>query len=149
MTSVVIPRDVRATSDDKLAGVIRLLLAAVFLMTGAMKFLVPVLADAWSGQLLTANLPFYSLTRWTVPFLEILLGVLLLLGLYARLAVLVVMGIMVVATYVHVVVSDPSLYPLQPSEPVIPLVVIAMAAYVLWQGAGAWSLDLKESHTTS
>jgi len=50
---------------------------------------------------------------------------------------------MVVATYVHVVVDDPSLFPLQPSAPVIPLVIIAMCAYLLWRGAGAWSLDLR------
>jgi uncharacterized membrane protein YphA (DoxX/SURF4 family) len=133
----------RATSEDKLAGGIRLLLAAVFLMTGAMKLVVPMLADAWSGQLVAADLPLYALTRWTVPFLEIFLGISLLLGLYARVASLVVMGIMVAATYVHVIVADPSLFPLQPSEPVIPLIVIAMAAYILWRGAGAWSQDLK------
>ena len=56
---------IRNTSDDKLAGVLRLLLAMVFLMTGVMKLVVPVLAEAWSGQLLAANLPFYTLTRWS------------------------------------------------------------------------------------
>lgn len=131
------------TSDDKLAAGIRLALAVIFLMAGALKLLVPMLADAWSGQLLAANLPFYSLTRWSVPFVEIALGIALAAGAFARLAVLAVIGIMVVATYVHVVVDDPSLFPLQPSEPIIPLIVIFMCAYVLWRGAGAWSLDLK------
>ena len=59
-------QDVRKTSPDKLAGTIRLLLGLLFLMTGAMKLVVPVLAEAWSGQLLAAGLPFYSLTRWMV-----------------------------------------------------------------------------------
>ena len=99
------------TTDDKLAGSIRLLLALLFLMTGAMKLLVPVLWDAWSGQLLAANLPFYTITRWSVPFLEIILGLLLAVGFFVRPAVVVVMGIMVAATYVHVVVDDPSLFP--------------------------------------
>ena len=49
--------DIRQTSDNKLAGGIRLLLANLFLMSGAMKLLVSMLADAWSGQLLAANLP--------------------------------------------------------------------------------------------
>ena len=31
---------------------------------------------------------------------------------------------MIVATYVHVVVDDPSLFRLQPSEPVIPIAVV-------------------------
>ena len=131
------------TTDDNLAGSIRLLLALLFLMTGAMKLLVPVLGDAWSGQLLAANLPFYTITRWTVPFLEIMLGLLLAVGLFVRPAVVAVMGIMVAATYVHVVVDDPSLFPLQPTEPIIPLIVVAMSVYMLWRGAGAWSRDWK------
>ncbi len=139
---------IRKTSDDKLAGAIRLLLGILFLMTGAMKLLVPMLADAWSGQLLAADLPFHTLTRWTVPFLELLLGFALSLGTFARLAVIVVMAIMVVATYVHLVVGDPSLFPLQPSAPIIPLAVIALGTYVLWRGAGAWSLDLRASRAS-
>lgn len=114
-------------------------------MTGAMKLLVPMLADAWSGQLLAANLPLYSITRWTVPFLEMLLGVVLATGRFVRPAVVVVMGIMVVAAYVHVVVDDPSLFPLQPSEPIIPLIVIVLSLYLLWKGAGSWSLDLRHN----
>ena len=134
---------VRRTSDDRLAGGIRLILAVVFLMTGLMKLLVPMLAEAWSGQLLAADLPLYSLVRWSVPFVEIALGFVLGVGFLARPAVMVVMGIMLPATYVHLVVDDPTLFPLQPSEPIVPLIMIAMGAYVLWRGAGAWSLDLK------
>jgi len=145
----MIPQNIRKTSDDKLAVTIRLLLGILFVMTGAMKLLVPMLGEAWSGQLHAAGLPFFTLTRWTVPFLEILLGFALLLGAFARLAVLVVMVIMVVATYVHLVVDDPSLFPLQPSAPIIPLAVIALGAYVLWRGAGAWSFDLRASRSTA
>ena len=133
----------RRTSDNKLAATFRFLLALLFLMTGPMKILVPSLAEAWSGQLLAANLPFYLLTLWTVPYIELALGVVLAFGFLVRPAVLVVMGIMVVGTYVHLVVDDPSLFPLQPNEPIIPLTVIAMSVYVLWRGAGAWSFDLK------
>ena len=139
----------RRTSDDKLAGSVRLLLAVVFLMTGAMKLVVPMLAEAWSGQLLAANLPLYSITRWTVPFLELFLGAALAVGVFVRPAATMVIGIMIVATYVHVVVHDPSLFPLQPSQPVIPLIVIAMSSYVLWRGAGAWSLDLKATNAAA
>jgi uncharacterized membrane protein YphA (DoxX/SURF4 family) len=141
--------DVRKTTDNKLAGSVRLLLAIMFLMTGAMKLLVPMLADAWSGQLLAANLPLYSITRWTVPFVEIALGIVLAMGILVRLAVVVVVGIMVVATYVHVVVDNPSLFPLQPSEPIIPLIVIAMCVYIQRRGAGAWSMDLKTTQAAA
>ncbi len=139
----MIPHWVRDTSFDKLAGVVRLMLGVVFVMTGAMKLVVPMLADAWSGQLLAADLPFYTLTRWTVPFVELALGSVLLIGLFARLASVAVIGIMTVATYTHLVVNDPTLFPLQPSEPIIPIVVMVMSVLIVWRGAGAWSLDLK------
>ncbi len=50
--------DLRRTADDKLSGTIRILLGILFLMTGAMKLMVPTLAEAWSGQLIAAELPF-------------------------------------------------------------------------------------------
>jgi len=136
---------IQMTTDNKPAGVIRLMLALIFLMTGPMKLLVPQLAEAWSGQLIAAQLPFYELSRWTVPFLELLLGVVLAIGILVRPAAIAVIGIMVVATYVHVVVDDPSLFPLQPSEPIIPIMVMLGSAYVLWRGGGSWSRDLKSA----
>jgi threonine/homoserine/homoserine lactone efflux protein len=59
-----------------------------------------------------------------------------------RPAALAVIGIMTVATYVHVVVDDPSLFLLQPSEPIIPVVVMLGSVYLLWRGGGSWSRDL-------
>lgn len=139
---------IRHTTNNKLAGGVRLMLAVVFLMTGAMKLLVPQLAEAWSGQLLAAQIPLYEISRWTVPFLELLLGLVLALGLFTRPSVFVVIGIMIVATYVHTVVEDPSLFPLQPEEPIIPIMVIMMCAFILWHGAGAWSMDWSASKDT-
>jgi putative oxidoreductase len=136
-------RDLRKTRPERPVGVARLALGVLFVMTGAMKLLVPVLAQAWSGQLLAARLPLYDLTRWSVPFLEIGLGIVLLLGLFARVAAVLVLAIMAVATYVHLVVADPALFPLQPTQPIVPLAVIVLGTYLLWRGAGSWSLDLK------
>ncbi len=134
----------RRTADDKLGGTIRVFLGVLFVMTGVMKLVVPALADAFAGQLLAAELPFYTLSRWSVPFVEIAVGALLLVGTYARVVGIVVVGLMCVATYVHLVVDDPSLFPLQPSEPIIPIVVVVLTGYVLWRGAGAWSSDLRQ-----
>jgi uncharacterized membrane protein YphA (DoxX/SURF4 family) len=134
---------IRATTNDKLVTGVRLMLAIIFLMTGPMKLLVPQLAEAWSGQLLAAHIPFYELSRWSVPFLELLLGLVLAVGFLVRPAAVVVIGIMIVATYVHSVVDDPSLFPLQPKEPIIPIVMIVMSSFILWRGAGAWSMDWK------
>lgn len=140
---------IRRTIDDQLAGSLRLLLAVLFLMTGTMKLAVPKLADAWSGQLLASGLPFYELSRWSVPFIEIFSGIVLGLGLFVRPAAVAVIGIMVVATYVHVVIDEPSLFPLQPSAPIIPLAGIAMCVYLLWRGGGSWSKDLTATRVGS
>ena len=133
----------RSTTHDKLAGGVRLMLAVIFLMTGPMKVLVPSLAAAWAGQLAAAEIPFAELSRVTVPFVEFLIGVALAIGVFVRPTALVVINIMIVATYVHVVVNDPSLFPLQPEEPIIPIMVILGSLYLLWRGGGAWSRDLK------
>lgn len=140
---------VRHTSNNKVAGSVRLMLAIIFLMTGPMKLLMPQLMEAWSGQLLAAEIPLYEVSLWTVPFVELLLGLILAMGIFARLSVMVVIPIMIVATYVHMVVDDPSLFPLQPSEPIIPLIVIVMSIYILWKGAGAWSLDLRATQNST
>lgn len=134
---------IRATTNDKLAAGVRLMLAIIFLMTGPMKLIVPQLAEAWAGQLLAAQVPFYEISRWSVPFLELILGLILAVGFFARPGVVVVIGIMIVATYVHSVVDNPSLFPLQPKEPIIPLIVIVMSIFILWRGAGAWSMAWK------
>jgi len=134
----------RATTNDRLVGVVRIMLGIIFLMTGLMKLFVARLSEAWSGQLLAADLPLYVVSRWSVPFVEIALGVALLVGFFARGAAAMAIAIMIVATYVHLKVDDPSLFPLQPSEPVIPLIVTALCLYVLWRGAGAWSVDLRQ-----
>ncbi|HKY46565.1 MAG TPA: DoxX family protein [Acidimicrobiia bacterium] len=141
--------ELRQTRPEKPVALIRLTLGSLFVISGLMKFLVPTLAKAWSAQLFAADLPLYTLTRWTVPFVEIGVGIVLLVGLLARPAGVVVMAIMAVATYVHVIVDDPALFPLQPSEPVIPLMVIVLSAYVIWRGAGVWSLDLKATRAAA
>jgi uncharacterized membrane protein YphA (DoxX/SURF4 family) len=120
---------------------IRILLGVLFLSTGVMKFAVPELRAAFSGQLMAAGIPFHALNMWVVPAVEIGLGALLLAGLLWRLASLAAIAIMVVATYVHLVVDDPTLFPLQPEEPIIPIIVIALCLYLLWRGSGPWRLD--------
>ena len=135
--------EIRATSRDRLGATIRWILGILFVMTGVMKLAVPMLAEAFSAQLIAAEIPFYMLSRWSVPFVEIGVGVLLAIGWFVRPSAVVAIGMMIVATYVHVVVADPTLFPLQPSEPIIPIGVIVLSLYSLWKGGGAGSLDLK------
>ncbi len=135
----------RKTSNDSLAGALRIFLGLIFFMAGILKVAVPYLGEAYSGQLVAANIPFYSLGLYTVPVVEMVLGVTLFFGLHARLSALIAAIIMVVAVYVHLAVEDPALFPLQPVEPIGPLVLLAMLLYVIWKGAGKWSVDLSES----
>jgi len=137
--------ELRNTANDKIAGVLRILLGLVFFMAGVLKVVVPHLGEAFSGQLIAANIPFYSISLYAFPVVEMVLGVTLLFGLHARLSAAIAAVSMVVAAYVHLMVEDPSLFPLQPVEPIGPLMLLAMLLYVLWKGAGAWSVDLSES----
>ncbi len=131
-------RQMRASNS---AAAIRILLGLLFLSTGVMKFAVPDLRAAFSGQLTAAGIPFHALNMWVVPAAEIGVGVLFISGFLSRLASLSAIVMMVVATYVHLVVNDPTLFPLQPEAPIIPAIVIALCLYFLWIGSGSWSLD--------
>jgi len=131
------------TSRSIPLAVIRVLLGILFLMTGFMKLLVPMLQDAFAGQLAAAGIPMIALNMWVVPISEVVVGAFLLFGILARPAALAILPMMVVATYVHLVVTDHSLFPLQPKPPIIPIVAIVLALIVLVRGAGAWSWDVK------
>jgi uncharacterized membrane protein YphA (DoxX/SURF4 family) len=140
---------IRRTQPDGIAKAIRIVLGIIFVMTGAMKLVVPMLASAWVGQLTAAEIPLAELNRWVVPFIEMGVGAALLVGFYTRLATLLVLNIMVVATYVHLVVHDPALFPLQPAQPIIPAVVILLSFYLLAKGGGSGSLDLRATEAAT
>ena len=138
-------KSIRRTRNDRVAAGIRIGLGILFVMTGVMKVVVPSLGEAFAGQLAGANIPLQDLNRWAVPFIEMAIGGALLIGFYTRLATLVVFSIMIVGTYVHLVVDDPSLFPLQPEQPIIPAVVMVLSVYVLLRGGGSGSSDLRAS----
>ncbi len=138
-------QSIRNTRDDRVAAGIRIGLGVLFVMTGVMKVVVPSLGEAFAGQLAGANIPLQDLNRWAVPFIEMAIGGALLIGFHTRLATLVVFNIMIVGTYVHLVVDDPSLFPLQPEEPIIPAVVMILSVYLLLRGGGSGSADLRAS----
>ncbi len=113
---------------------VRILLGIVFVGSGLMKVFVPMLGDAFSAQLEQAGLPLRPLSEVAVPIVEVAVGIAMLVGRYTRIASLVVIAIMVVATYAHVVVDDPEVFPLQPSQPIVPLIVIVLAGFLFWRG---------------
>ena len=138
-------QSIRRTRDDRVAAWIRIALGVLFVMTGVMKLVVPSLGAAFVGQLAGADIPLQELNRWLVPFIEVGVGGALLIGFYTRIATLIVFGIMIVGTYVHLVVDDPSLFPLQPEEPIIPVAVMILSIYLLLRGGGSGSSDLRAS----
>ncbi len=138
-------QSIRRTRPDRVAAAIRIGLGVLFVMTGLMKLVVPTLGAAFAGQLAAANIPLQELNRWAVPFIEMAVGGALLIGFHTRIATLLVFSIMIVGTYVHLVVDDPSVFPLQPQEPIIPVVVMILSSYLLLRGGGSGSADLKAS----
>ncbi len=136
-------KNLRKTFPNKLVGVIRLMLGIIFIMTGMMKLTLADFGAAWSIQLIEAEIPFYTLNYWFVPVFETILGIILLLGYYSRIAALMILPVMLVAIYVHLTVSNPAAFPAQPQEPYIPIAVIIMALIIIMKGGGKWSMDLK------
>jgi uncharacterized membrane protein YphA (DoxX/SURF4 family) len=132
----------RETRRSTPLAIVRILLGLLFLTTGLMKLWVPELRAAFSGQLTAAAIPAHTLNMWFVPLAETGLGLALIAGFLSRVASLAAMSMMVVATYVHLVVHDPDLFPLQAETPIVPLIVLVLCAWVLWAGGGSWSADL-------
>ncbi len=137
--------DFRKTSDTKFPGVIRIILGMIFFMTGVMKLFIPMFTEAWMGQLVYAGIPFITFNFWFVPIMETALGILLLRGTFSRIASLPIIPIMLAALYVHFAVDDPTLFPLQPKLPIVPVIVMIMAVVILKSGGGSWSEDLKHT----
>ena len=99
---------IRSTRDDRVAAGIRIASGILFVLTGVMKLAVPTLGAAFAGQLAGTNIPFQDLQRWIVPFVEVGVGCALLVGYFTRVATLLVLNMMVVATYVHLASSQRS-----------------------------------------
>ena len=134
------------TSGDKIRGVLRILLGLVFFMAGILKVVDPFLGEALSGQLVAAGIPLRGFVLFTFPIVEMVLGILLIFGRYTRLCAMAAAVSMVVATYVHLAVEDPSLFPLQTVQPLRPLVLLVMALYLIWRGGGTWSIDRRNAN---
>lgn len=135
--------DFRKTFPSKWVGINRIMLGIMFIMTGFMKLALAEYGQAWSIQLVEAKFPFYDLIYWGIPILEICIGIIMLLGYYARIGALLVIPIMLVAIYVHVTVFNLGAFPAQPQLPIIPVATLIMASALLIKGSGNWSMDLR------
>lgn len=85
--------------------------------------------------------PARRLGRSGVVATEIVAGALLLLGLCARVAALVAIPTMLGAVYAHLAIGVWPNGPEREPPMALPIAVMVCAAYVVWRGAGRWSLD--------
>ncbi|MEM6794553.1 MAG: DoxX family protein [Acidobacteriota bacterium] len=129
--------NIRQTSTARHLTVLRIIAAIPLIGIGAQHILgtapmFPILEGA--------NFPMAEFLAQLVPILEVVAGVSLVLGLYARISALTSIVIMIAAVYAHVVHD-------WPDEPVIvlPLGVAVCCSQVLWGGAGGFSADLVAS----
>ncbi|MCK6609274.1 MAG: DoxX family protein [Bacteroidia bacterium] len=139
-------RNLTNTSASSLLATNRFFLGIIFLMTGIMKIGFEQFGSAWGIQLQEAQIPFSETIYWLVPVLEVILGGLLLIGIYSRVSAALILPIMLVAIYVHIVVENPAAFPAQPQIPIMPAIVIMMSLFTLIKGAGNWSWDLRVSN---
>lgn len=115
-------------------GVIRVLISLPLILIGSQHVigLAPLLP-----LLEGAGIPLASLFAVSVPFIEVLCGVSLFIGFYARPSAAITLITMTVAMYTHWVFD-------WPDEPIffLPVGVFLGSFLVLWFGAGAFSRDL-------
>ena len=127
----------RQTTTAKHLAVLRLIAAVPLIGIGAQHVLgtapmLPILEGA--------QFPFAPFFAALVPWLEIVAGLALVVGFFARPAALTALVIMGAAVYAHIAHD-------WADEPVIvlPLAVAICVSQILWGGAGAFSIDLVAS----
>ena len=131
----------RSTDRSWIGLVLRLIGGVPILLIGLVHIFV---ADAGMQPIVeAAGLPFPGLLAPLAVAAEIVAGVSLILGWWARVGALIAIPVMAVAFVAHMVIE---VWPNPTAPPTaLPLIVLACAAYVLWRGAGRWSLDARAS----
>ena len=108
------------TLPNKWIGVSRILLGLIFTLAGSLKLTSNTVQYAWCTQLTEIEIPACVLFFWTIPILEILLGIALIFGYLSRIAAFMIVPIMAVATKVYLTVSNPEAFIAQPDEAFLP-----------------------------
>jgi uncharacterized membrane protein YphA (DoxX/SURF4 family) len=137
---------VTKTADRKIMLIPRLLAGLPMLGFGVMHFVKP---EHFREILIASGIPMVELSAIAAPLALILGGLLLLLGLFARIGGLLGIATMVVAIYSTVVLSGMTVdnlpaglteVPFVPPLPV-PVIVTIASLVVVVMGGGGWSLD--------
>ncbi len=126
---------IRETKPAKEVIVFRLIAGLPLVLFGTMHLIG---SPPMRPILEAANIPLPGLNAVFAPIVQVLAGLLLLSGAFARVGALLAAPTMVVALYSHAVADWDD----EPT-PLIAVAVLVCSLYVLWRGAGAWSLDAK------
>lgn len=128
----------RQTTANKRVAILRIAGGLPLLIFGVMHLADP---ESFRQILEASGLPFVELNLIAAPLTEVVAGLLLITGYYARMGGVLGGATMITAAYSTIVLarlgSGPEVPPMA-----LPLTVLAISTYVLWRGAGAWSLDL-------
>jgi uncharacterized membrane protein YphA (DoxX/SURF4 family) len=152
---------IQGTEAPAAAVLIRLMVGGIFLSEGIQKFLYPETLGA--GRFERIGIPSPELMGPFVGGVEIIGGILVLLGLYTRLAVIpliIAMGVAVVSTKIPILLGhgfggfalrDLSRYGFfsMMHESRNDLCMIFGSIFLLIAGAGRWSLDAVWSRGTT
>jgi len=133
-------RRILDTNDSKSTILIRLMVGAVFLSEGIQKFLFPALRGA--GRFEKIGLPSPEFLGTFVGFLEIFAGVLVLLGLFTRLAsipLLIIMFFAIMTTKSEVLNNEGFWEMMHGSR--TDWAMMLGSIFLIIKGGGYWSID--------
>lgn len=136
------PRRVLETSAPGPVALVRLMVGAVFVSEGIQKFLFP--AEVGASRFAKIGLPAPEALAAVVASFEIACGLLLLLGLFTRLAAVPLVAIMLVAlaTTKVPILSNRGFWAMA-HEARTDWSMLLGSIFLLIVGAGVWSLDAK------
>lgn len=127
---------IRGNADSAFTSAVRVLLGLFVLLTGVLTFFVPEFRGLFIGQLAAADIPLARLSLFVIPALEATAGVMLIRGFVIKPASLVTLVIMALITYLHLVVDDPTLFPLQFGLPLIPATALVLSLFLYFVEPG-------------
>jgi uncharacterized membrane protein YphA (DoxX/SURF4 family) len=98
---------IKKTSTDYAFLLIRIMVGAIFLSEGIQKFLFP--DQLGVGRFIKIGLPAPEFFGYFVPSFEVVCGLLVLIGLYARLAsipLIIIMLVAIISTKIPILVNE-------------------------------------------
>jgi uncharacterized membrane protein YphA (DoxX/SURF4 family) len=147
------------TTNAKHIAILRILAGAPLVMFGVMHLTG---AAPMKPLVEAAGLPLPGLTAAVVPLAMLLAGVLLLSGAFARVGALIGIGVMLGGLVTNIKIPndqwptpsdlDSNVIVMGPEPGMLTplaIVVILLSAYIIFKGAGAWSIDGKGSTTSA